>query len=89
MSRAFDGRLDGVPWLDDAVRPGGPWSGATFCSSGHGYQFLVDLRGLEGAEDVALDAASRGIDACTRLGIARTHGSDLRGRAALIRIDPG
>ena len=87
MSRGFQGRLDGLPWLDDAVELA-LRSGATFCT-GHGYQFLVDLRGLEGSHDAALEAASHGIDACTRLGIARTHGSDLRGRAALLHIDRG
>ena len=87
MSRAFQGSLDGAPWLDEAVRLALE-SGATFCT-GHGFQFLVDLRGLEGSADIALDAALRGIDACSRLGLSRTHGSDLRGRAALLLIDAG
>ena len=87
MSRAFEGSLDGAPWLDEAVRLALE-SGATFCT-GHGFQFLVDLRGLEGSGAVALDAAERGIEACNRLGLARSHGSDLRGRAALLLLEAG
>ncbi len=87
MSRAFSGRLDGVRWLDEALelalRSGAPHT------VGHALQFVVDLRALAGESDAALATARTGIDHCSRLGLGRTHGSDLRGRASLLLLEDG
>jgi DNA-binding CsgD family transcriptional regulator len=58
-------------------------------SVGHGYLFLVDMLGLAGYRDESLALAEEGIRTAERLGIAGTHGSDLRGAAALLMIDNG
>jgi DNA-binding CsgD family transcriptional regulator len=87
MSRAFAGTFDGLPALeralDLAVASGAP------SPIGHAFQFLVDLTGLHGDIDQALELAQRGIDACDRLGLGGGHGSDLRGRAAMSWIESG
>ena len=87
MCRGLAGSLDGIPDLSRgvelAVRSGVP------SAIGHAYQFLVDLTGLDGRGIVAIDLARLGIDRCERLGLARSHGSDLRGRAALLLLEAG
>ena len=88
MARAFSGALDGLRWLDEAVDLA-LQSGESPHVAGHAFQFKVDLLGLAGAREEALATALAGIEACARLGLARTHGSDLRGRAALLLLESG
>jgi DNA-binding NarL/FixJ family response regulator/tetratricopeptide (TPR) repeat protein len=87
MSRAFDESLAGIPELERsltcAIASGDP------SAVGHGYQFLVDLLGLDGQVERASTIALEGIEACDRLGLARWHASDLRGRAGLLLIELG
>ncbi len=87
MSHAWSGSFDGLSALERAlelaIASGAP------SPVGHAYQFLVDLVSLQGHTDRALDLAQRGIDACDRLGLAGSHGSDLRGRAAISWIELG
>ena len=86
MARAWMGE-DGITelrrGLDVALACGDPGS------VGHGYLFLVDMLGLAGYRDESLALAEEGIQTADRLGIAETHGSDLRGDAALLLIDDG
>ena len=87
ISLAFAGRVNGIPALERAVdlalASGAP------SPIGHAYQFLVDLVGLRGDTDRALALARAGIAACERVGLAGSHGSDLRGRAAFLLIEAG
>ena len=87
MSRALAGSLDGIPALTRGVELA--LASGTPVEVGHGHQFLVDLLSLDGRVDDALTAARRGIEASDRLGVARTHGADLRGRAGLALIELG
>ena len=86
MCRAWSGE-NGITelrrGLDIALACGDP--GAV----GHGYLFLVDMLGIAGRRDESLALAMEGIRTSERLGIAETHGSDLRGDAALLLIDRG
>ena len=86
MARAWMGE-DGITelrrGLEVAIACGDPGS------VGHGYLFLVDMLGLAGHRDESLALAEEGIQTADRLGIAETHGSDLRGYAALLLIDDG
>ncbi len=87
MSRAFGDSLDGVAELERAVDLA-LGARAGWCT-GQAYQFLVDLRALAGQPRRALEDAVVGIEASERLGLARFHGSDLRGRAALLLLELG
>ena len=86
MARAWMGE-DGITelrrGLDVALACGDPGS------VGHGYLFLVDMLGLAGFRAESLALAEEGIQTADRLGIAGTHGSDLRGDAGLLLIDDG
>ena len=86
MARAWTGE-NGITelrrGLDVAIACGDPGS------VGHGYLFLVDMLGLAGRRAESLALAEEGIQTADRLGIAATHGSDLRGDAGLLLIDDG
>jgi hypothetical protein len=86
MARAWTGE-NGITelrrGLDVALACGDPGS------VGHGYLFLVDMLGLAGRRAESLALAEEGIQTADRLGIAATHGSDLRGDAGLLLIDDG
>ena len=56
---------------------------------GHAHLFLVDMLGLAGQREAALALAMDGIVLAERVGIGATHGSDLRGDAALLLIETG
>jgi DNA-binding CsgD family transcriptional regulator len=87
MSRAWMNDIGGIAELERglaaAIESGHPEA------VGHAYQFLVELLWVAGrlhdAQRVGLD----GIAACDRLGLARSHGADVRGRTALALIDLG
>jgi DNA-binding CsgD family transcriptional regulator len=86
MSRCFAGE-NGLSelWrgLDLAIESGDP--GAV----GHAYRFLADQLTLAGERDRSLELAMEGIDATNRLGVAGTHGSDIRGYAGQVLLDAG
>lgn len=87
MSRAFEANGEAVGLLsrarDLATEAGSP------AKVGHAYQFLVDLLGLTGDVEGALATALEGIPLAERLGMARSHAADLRGRAALLLLEGG
>ena len=56
---------------------------------GHAYQFLVEMLTMAGRHDEARGLGLEGISVCERLGLARWHGADLRGRTALVLIEAG
>ena len=87
MALAFAGRLDGIGDLERAL----PLTAgrATDRPNGHVAQFLVDLAGIAGDRERALEVARFGMTQSERLGLARSHGADLRGRAALLLLDAG
>ncbi len=87
MSLGFADSLEGIPGLERAATLGLDLRAPHIV--GHTHQFLVDLLGLAGRTDEATRIARRGIAASDRLGTARTHGSDLRGRLALLLLDRG
>ncbi len=87
MALGFDDSLEGIPSLERAAALALELRAPPVV--GHTHQFLVDLLGLAGRVDDALRVAAQGVDACDRLGTARTHGSDHRGRLALLLIDRG
>lgn len=87
MARAWAGSLDGIEALERAVvlaEAGGEPS-----TIGQAHQFLVDLLMLNGDLPRALQIAQQGIGISDRLGVARVHGSDLRGRAGLVLLELG
>jgi len=87
MARAWDGSLEGVPELEASL---GLALGARAPSStGHAFQFLCELLTVGGQTHRALEVALRGIEVCERFGVARFHGSDLRGRAGMLLIELG
>jgi DNA-binding NarL/FixJ family response regulator/tetratricopeptide (TPR) repeat protein len=87
MSQAFEGSLAGISDLECGVAL------ATQARSpvqiGRAHEFLSVLLHLAGDLERALEVALAGVEACEALGVARTHGSDLRGRAALIQQELG
>ena len=87
LAHAYEGELVGIADVERgvslAVEAGSP------VAIGHGYQFMTNLLHLEGALERALDLSLVGIHACERVGLARSHASDLRGRAALVLIELG
>jgi DNA-binding CsgD family transcriptional regulator/tetratricopeptide (TPR) repeat protein len=87
MSLAFGDRLDGIAWLERAAELALELRAPP--SIGHTHQFLVDLLSLAGRIDDSLRIGRQGVAACDRFGTSRTHGSDLRGRVALLLIDRG
>ncbi|TAK02634.1 MAG: hypothetical protein EPO36_01365 [Chloroflexota bacterium] len=56
---------------------------------GHAHQFVADMRWLHGDLDRALEVALSGIELCERLGLARSHGADLRGNAGFWLLELG
>jgi DNA-binding CsgD family transcriptional regulator len=56
---------------------------------GHAHQFVADMRWLNGDLDRAVEVALRGIELCERLGLARSHGADLRGNAGFWLLELG
>jgi DNA-binding CsgD family transcriptional regulator/tetratricopeptide (TPR) repeat protein len=87
MTHLFEGRLTGVADVERGVALA--VQARSSAPTGAGYQFLSLLLHLAGELDRALDVALEGIDACDALGVARTHSSDLRARAALIQHELG
>ena len=87
MAFGFAGSVDGVEsahrGLELARRAGDPQQFS------HAYQFLTDLLQLAGDLHQALAVATEGIEEAGRAGLARWHGSDLRGRAALVLLELG
>ena len=87
LARAYQGSLEGITDIESgvalAVQAGSP------VAIGHGYQFLTNLVHLAGELERALELSAAGIEACERVGLARSHASDLRARAALILLDLG
>jgi DNA-binding CsgD family transcriptional regulator/tetratricopeptide (TPR) repeat protein len=87
MTHVFVGSLAGIPDLERCValaaRDRSP------VSTGRAHEFLSLLLHLAGNLERALEIALAGVEACEALGVARTHGSDLRGRAALIQLELG
>jgi DNA-binding CsgD family transcriptional regulator len=80
---AEDGTAEVRRGLLIAVESGDP------AAIGHAHVFLVDLLVLQGRHLEALSLAEDGIVLADRLGVASTHGSDLRGNAALLLTDAG
>ncbi len=87
MSRAWAGEIGGIAELERGFRAsvdsGDPEA------VGHAYQFLVELLWLAGRLGEAAELGVEGIPVCDRLGLARSHAADLRGRTALVLIDLG
>lgn len=87
MARAWAASLDGMQALERAVvlaEAGGEPS-----TIGQAHQFLVDMLMLSGDLERALQVAQHGIGISDRLGVARVHGSDLRGRAGIVLLELG
>jgi DNA-binding CsgD family transcriptional regulator len=87
MTHALEGSLAGIADLERGVALA--VQARSSAATGAGHQFLSLLLHLAGEVDRALDVALAGIDACDALGVARTHSSDLRARAALIQHELG
>jgi DNA-binding CsgD family transcriptional regulator len=87
IAKVFAGDLSGVEDLERgvlrAVEARSP------AAVGHGYQYLTNCVRYSGTLERALAIAREGIDACDRLGLARSHGSDLRAWAAAFLIELG
>lgn len=87
MSRAWMNDIGGIEELRRgfaaSVQSGDPEA------VGHAYQFMVELLTVAGRQHEALQLGTDGIAACERLGLARWHGADLRGRAALLLVERG
>jgi DNA-binding CsgD family transcriptional regulator/tetratricopeptide (TPR) repeat protein len=87
MARAWNGEIDGVAELQRGFRAsvdsGDPEA------IGHAYQFLVELLWMAGRMEEARQIGIEGVPACDRLGLARSHASDLRGATAMVLIDLG
>jgi DNA-binding CsgD family transcriptional regulator/tetratricopeptide (TPR) repeat protein len=87
MSRAWMGDITGVDDLERglaaAIASGDPEA------IGHAYQFLVEQLWLAGRLGEARRVGVEGIPACERVGLARSHGADTRGRTALVLLDLG
>jgi DNA-binding CsgD family transcriptional regulator/tetratricopeptide (TPR) repeat protein len=87
LAHAYEGSLAGIDDIERgvalAVEAGSP------IAIGHGFQFLTSLLHLSGALERAIEIAHTGVEACELVGLARSHGSDLRGRAALAMIELG
>jgi DNA-binding CsgD family transcriptional regulator/tetratricopeptide (TPR) repeat protein len=87
MTSAEQGSLAGLADLERSVSLSA--RGASPSVIGHGYHFLTLLLHLAGALERTLEVAVAGIDVCERLGLARSHASDLRARAALVLLELG
>lgn len=87
MSRAWMNDIGGIVELERGLRAslesGDPEA------VGHAYQFLVELLWIAGRLHEARRLGLEGIPACDRLGLARSHGADLRGRTAFVLLDLG
>lgn len=56
---------------------------------GHGHHFLADSRWMGGDLDGALEVGEGGFERCEKIGLARSHGADLRGYAAFFLLELG
>jgi DNA-binding CsgD family transcriptional regulator len=87
MARAWNGDIGAVEELERGLGPslesGDPEA------IGHAYQFLVGMLWQAGRLDDAARIGFEGVAACERLGLARSHGADVRGEMALALIDLG
>jgi DNA-binding CsgD family transcriptional regulator len=87
MARAWNDDIGGISelerGLEAAIRSDDPEA------VGHAYQFLTGLLWNAGRLQEAARVGMEGIPVCDRLGLARSHGNDLRGETALALIDLG